>query len=69
MPYKLLRVGPDSYSVINKKTGRVHSTHSTLENAQAQMRLLYGIEGGKWIPTHNISHQYKRRRHESVLTR
>ena len=69
MPYEIEQVGPNQYSVINRDTGRIHSYHTTLENAKAQTRLLYGIESGKFHPTHNLSHHYKRRRHESVLTR
>ena len=33
------------YSVKNKITGAIHSKGSTLENAKAQVRLLYMIEG------------------------
>lgn len=46
MPYALLKHKDDSYSVINSATGKVHSKHTTHEKALAQMRLLYGIEGG-----------------------
>jgi hypothetical protein len=46
MPYSLLKGKDDSYSVINSATGKVHSKHTTHEKALAQMRLLYGIEGG-----------------------
>lgn len=69
MPYIIEEVSPNQYSVVNKDTGRIHSHHTTLENARAQLRLLYGVESGRWHPTHHLHHHYKRNRHESILTR
>ena len=46
MPYHLTKHGDGSYSVINVETGRVHSEHTTLEKAKAQMRLLYALDHG-----------------------
>jgi len=34
------------YRVINKQTGKVHAAATSKANAKAQMRLLYGVEGG-----------------------
>jgi hypothetical protein len=47
MPYKILKNADNSYKLINSDTGRVHAKHTTLEKAQAQMRLLYLITGKK----------------------
>lgn len=46
MPYGLLKHKDGSYSVINTSSGKLHSKHTTEEKAKAQLRLLYGIEGG-----------------------
>ena len=46
MPYGLLPAGRGSYSVVNTSSGKVHSKHTTLEKAEAQMKLLRGIEHG-----------------------
>jgi hypothetical protein len=45
MPYKIVRKGT-KFEVINKDTGESHGMHDTMHKAVAQMRLLYGIEGG-----------------------
>ncbi len=45
MPYKIEKMG-DSFEVINSKTGKKHGKHPTRAKAEAQMRLLYGIENG-----------------------
>ena len=42
MPYEVKKKG-GKYSVVNKTTGRVHST-TTKEKAMRQFRLLEGIE-------------------------
>lgn len=51
MPYEIKKVSPRCWSVVNTDTKKVHSKCSTKKNAERQMRLLYGIESGKWEPT------------------
>jgi hypothetical protein len=46
MPYKITQVSPGKFSVSNKDTGKVHAYHTTKKNAEAQVRLLHGIENG-----------------------
>lgn len=48
MPYEIRRKG-SRYQVVNKETGKVHST-TTKANAERQLRLLQGVERG-WEPT------------------
>lgn len=50
MPYAV-RKTKHGYGVINTETGKWKSRDIPLERAKAQMRLLYGIESGKWRPT------------------
>lgn len=45
MPYQIEKRGT-SYEVINEDTGRVHAFHTTKKKAEAQVRLLQGIEHG-----------------------
>lgn len=45
MPYHIVKV-KGGYSLRNKDNGNVHSKHTSLAKAQAQMRLLEGIEHG-----------------------
>lgn len=45
MPYRLRKVGT-RYEVVNTRTGRVHAKHTTKAKAEAQLRLLRGIEHG-----------------------
>ena len=49
MPYKMRKLpNKDLYKVVNTETGKVHSSHSTKDNAKAQLRILEGLlEGGK----------------------
>jgi hypothetical protein len=77
MPYNIVPVGNDQFSVINTKSGRIHSYHTSYENAQAQVKLLNGVMRG-FIPTHtkiprligqDATYLHKRNRHESVMTR
>lgn len=77
MPYEIKSAGHNQYSVINSKTGRIHSYHTTYEKAQAQVRLLNAVRHG-FIPTYNTIprligqdalYLHKRNRHESVMTR
>lgn len=45
--YKITKKGkPVCYSVINTESGKVHAKCSTLKDAKAQVRLLYGLESG-----------------------
>jgi hypothetical protein len=41
----------DCFTVINTDTGKVHAKCTSLQNAKAQLRLLYGLESGDWKPT------------------
>lgn len=41
----------DCFTVINTDTGKVHAKCTSLQNAKAQIRLLYGLESGDWKPT------------------
>lgn len=45
MPYAIRKRGT-KFIVVNTDKGTVKGTHSTKAKAQAQMRLLYGIEHG-----------------------
>ena len=45
MPYSLLPVG-SKYKVVNSSSGKIHSAHTTKAKAEAQIRLLRGIEHG-----------------------
>ena len=47
MPYALIPVGRGDYSVVNTSSGAVHSKHTTKAKAEAQLRLLRGIESGR----------------------
>jgi hypothetical protein len=47
MPYKIEKCkecGCGTYKVITTTTGKVHAKHTTLKKAQAQVRLLEGLE-------------------------
>lgn len=46
MPYKIESVGGGRYKVVNVETGNVHSKATTKANAEAQVRLLHGVEHG-----------------------
>lgn len=50
MPYALRKTSK-GWGVINTETGKWKSKDIPKERAQRQMRLLYGIESGKWKPT------------------
>ena len=45
MPYKIVK-GKLGYTVKNKDTGKVYAKHTTLANAEAQIRLLHAIDSG-----------------------
>ena len=51
MPFAINKVSPRAWEVVNTKTGRTHAKHTTKKNAEAQVRLLHGIDSGKWKPT------------------
>ncbi len=53
MPYELIQISPRRFSVINKETGEVHAKSTTKAKAEAQLRLLRGVEGGEWKPSKN----------------
>ena len=53
MPYQLVQISPRRFSVINKETGEVHAKSTTKAKAEAQLRLLRGVEGGVWRPSKN----------------
>jgi len=46
MPYKIQKHAHGDYSVVNTESGRVHSKHTSKVKAEAQVRLLRGIEYG-----------------------
>jgi len=48
--YLINKSAKDCFSVINTETGKVHAKCTSLQNAKAQLRLLYGIESGQWKP-------------------
>ena len=50
MPYTIVKVGKNKYSVVNTETHTAHSFGTSLAKAQAQVRLLHGVERG-WKPT------------------
>jgi hypothetical protein len=50
MPYTIKKEG-DIYVTINSQTGKVKGRHASRAKAEAQRRLLYGVESGKWKPT------------------
>lgn len=43
MPFEIKKVS-GGYSVINTKTGKIHSYNTTLDKAKKQIRLLYMLE-------------------------
>ena len=45
MPYAILPAD-GGFKVVNTSSGKVHAEHATKENAEAQVRLLRGIEHG-----------------------
>lgn len=44
MPYAIHSLGGGQYKVVNKATGNVHSKSTSKANAEAQVRLLHGVE-------------------------
>lgn len=52
MPFAIRKVpNKNCYRIRNTETGRIYAKCSTLENANAQLRLLRGIEYGNFKPT------------------
>ena len=49
MPYEIQKSSPRCWTVINKKTGSVKAKCTSKKNAEAQLKLLYGLERG-WKP-------------------
>ena len=45
MPYAILSA-KGGFKVVNTATGKVHAAHTTREKAEAQVRLLRGVEHG-----------------------
>jgi hypothetical protein len=46
MPYDKIHNKDGTYTVKNAETGKVHASHTTLAKAEAQMRLLHGVDHG-----------------------
>ena len=46
MPYAIRSAGGGKVKVVNTETGNVHSKATTRANAEAQVRLLHGVEHG-----------------------
>lgn len=53
MPYELKQKTPKCWEVVNTETGKIHAKCATKKNAEAQLRLLRGVESGKWKPSTN----------------
>ena len=49
MPYTIRKKG-NVWLTVNTETGKIKGTHRTKKLAEAQRRLLYGVEHG-WKPT------------------
>jgi hypothetical protein len=50
MPYVIRKVrGRNLYSVKNPVTGKIHSKATTKKKAEAQVRLLWGINRGRIV--------------------
>lgn len=68
MPFKKYKLPKrDSYRVVNADTGEVHAYETTKEKADAQLRLLRGIEHG-WTPSGSKS-KHKRKSSRKQKTR
>ena len=46
MPYEISKNSDGTYKVINSATGKVHMESGTKEDAEAQVRLLHGVDHG-----------------------
>ena len=47
MPFAIIKVKKNKFSVINTRTGVIHSKHTSLKKAEAQVRLLYMVDHNK----------------------
>ena len=47
MPYKIIKKSNGRYKVINKDTGKIHASNSTLKNAEKQIRLMEYLDNRK----------------------
>lgn len=61
MPYEITKQGR-CWQVINSDTGMVHAKCTTKTKAEAQMRLLYGIETGSLKPRKTKNLDLKKRK-------
>ena len=46
MPYSIQDAGGGKFKVVNRESGNVHSKATTKAKAEAQVRLLHGVEHG-----------------------
>lgn len=46
MPHAVIKAGGGMFKVVNTSTGKVHAEKTTLAKAEAQLRLLRGVEHG-----------------------
>lgn len=46
MPYRIEELDSGKFKVVNKESGNVHSKATSRSNAEAQVRLLHGVEHG-----------------------
>lgn len=46
MPYLAQKNNDGTVRVVNTDTGIVHSKHTTMDKAKAQIRLLHGLDNG-----------------------
>jgi hypothetical protein len=70
MPYMLRKMPKQScYRVYNKRTKKVFSKFSSLENAKKQMRLLNAIEYGDFVPTGQPSRNGRKTRRKRQVSR
>lgn len=51
MPYDLVKKSAKCWEVVNTETGKTKAKCTTEEKGKAQLRLLRGIESGKWKPS------------------
>lgn len=52
--YEVRKNDDGSFSVVNTTTGKVHSSHSSEDDAKHQKQLLYAVGHG-WKPSHDHS--------------
>lgn len=64
MPYTSQKKGK-CWEVVNTDTGKVFAKCTTEEKAKAQLRLLRGVESGKWKPSSSyrdfVRQEFKKR--------